>query len=52
MDAPWFLTCAGKQEHVGNKFFHEGNVLHLTVVSGVFLQQDLISSGAITWCSG
>ena len=52
MDAPWFLTCARKREHVGNKFFHEGKVLHLTVVSGVFLQQDLISSGAIIWCSG
>lgn len=53
MDAPWFEpTCARKREDVGNEFFHEGKVLHLTVVSGVFLQQDLISSGAITWCSG
>lgn len=54
MDAPWFeATYARKREDVGNEFFHEGKkVLHLTVVSGVFLQQDLISSGAITWCSG
>ena len=54
LDAPWFeATYARKREDVGNEFFHEGKkVLHLTVVSGVFLQQDLISSGAITWCSG
>ena len=54
MDAPWFeATYARKREDVGNEFFHEGKkVLHLTVVSGVFLQEDLISSGAITWCSG
>ena len=50
LDAPWFeATCARKREDVGNEFFHEGKkVLHLTVVSGVLLQQDLISSGAIT----
>ena len=53
LDAPWFeATYARKREDVSNKFFHEGKVLHLTVVSGVFLQEDLISSGAITWCSG
>ena len=55
LDAPWFeATCARKREDVANTFFfHEGKkVLHLTLVSGVFLQQDLISSGALTWCSG